>query len=38
MEHFEQISGIVKPAEFAAFLEVVANVGLYWVLTSRVPE
>src|SRR6185503_10517735 len=31
-------SYIVKPVEFAAFLEVVAKVGLYWVLTNRVPD
>lgn len=31
-------SYIVKPVEFAAFLDVVAKVGLYWVLTNRVPE
>jgi two-component system response regulator len=30
-------SYIVKPIEFAAFLEVVAKIGLYWVLTNRVP-
>lgn len=30
-------SYIVKPVEFAAFLEVVAKIGLYWVLTNRVP-
>jgi CheY-like chemotaxis protein len=31
-------SYIVKPVDFAAFLEVVAKIGLYWVLTNRVPE
>ena len=31
-------SYIIKPIEFGPFLEVVANVGLYWVLTNRVPE
>ena len=31
-------SYIVKPVEFATFLEVVAKVGLYWVLTNRVPD
>jgi CheY-like chemotaxis protein len=31
-------SYIVKPVEFAAFLEVVAKIGLYWVLTNRVPS
>lgn len=31
-------SYIVKPVEFGAFAEVVANIGLYWVLTNRVPE
>ena len=31
-------SYIVKPVEFASFLEVVAKIGLYWVLTNRVPE
>jgi two-component system, response regulator len=30
-------SYIVKPVEFAAFLEVVSKIGLYWVLTNRVP-
>ncbi|HTQ78338.1 MAG TPA: response regulator [Burkholderiales bacterium] len=30
-------SYIVKPVEFASFLEVVASIGLYWVLTNRVP-
>lgn len=31
-------SYIVKPVEFGAFAEVVAQIGLYWVLTNRVPE
>ena len=31
-------SYIVKPVDFAAFLEVVAKIGLYWVLTNRVPD
>ena len=31
-------SYIVKPVEFTSFLEVVAKIGLYWVLTNRVPE
>lgn len=31
-------SYIVKPLEFGAFADVVAKVGLYWVLTNRVPE
>jgi len=31
-------SYIVKPVEFGPFLEVVAKIGLYWVLTNRVPE
>lgn len=30
-------SYIVKPVEFDAFLETVARIGLYWVLTNRVP-
>jgi two-component system response regulator len=30
-------SYIVKPIEFSVFLEVVAKIGLYWVLTNRVP-
>lgn len=30
-------SYIVKPIEFGAFLETVSKVGLYWVLTNRVP-
>lgn len=31
-------SYIVKPVDFSAFLEVVAKIGLYWILTNRVPE
>jgi CheY-like chemotaxis protein len=31
-------SYIVKPVDFPTFLEVVAKIGLYWVLTNRVPE
>jgi two-component system response regulator len=31
-------SYIVKPVEFAAFAEVVAKIGLYWVLTNRIPD
>ena len=31
-------SYIVKPVEFEAFLETVTKIGLYWVLTNRVPQ
>jgi two-component system response regulator len=31
-------SYIVKPVEFENFLETVAKIGLYWVLTNRVPR
>ena len=31
-------SYIVKPVEFASFSEVVTHIGLYWVLTNRVPQ
>jgi CheY-like chemotaxis protein len=31
-------SYIVKPVAFDAFLETVTNIGLYWVLTNRVPQ
>ena len=31
-------SYIVKPIEFGLFLDVVAKIGLYWVLTNRVPD
>ena len=30
-------SYIVKPIEFGNFLEVVAKIGLYWMLANRVP-
>ena len=30
-------SYIVKPVEFETFMETVAKIGLYWVLTNRVP-
>ena len=30
-------SYIVKPVAFDAFIETVANIDLYWVLTNRVP-
>ena len=30
-------SYIVKPVQFDAFLETVAKIGLYWVLTNRAP-
>ena len=30
-------SYIVKPVQFADFLDTVTNIGLYWVLTNRVP-
>jgi two-component system, response regulator len=30
-------SYIVKPVAFEAFLETVSKIGLYWVLTNRVP-
>ena len=30
-------SYIVKPVQFESFLETVAKIGLYWVLTNRVP-
>jgi len=30
-------SYIVKPVQFPAFMETVANIGLYWILTNRVP-
>ena len=28
-------SYIVKPVEFASFVETVANIGMYWMLTNR---
>ncbi len=31
-------SYIVKPVAFDAFLETVAKIGMYWVLTNRVPH
>ena len=31
-------SYIVKPVEFEDFLETVAKIGLYWMLTNRVPQ
>ena len=31
-------SYIVKPVGFDAFLEVVAKIGMYWVLTNRAPQ
>jgi two-component system response regulator len=31
-------SYIVKPVQFEAFLETVTKIGLYWVLTNRVPQ
>ena len=31
-------SYIVKPVQFDAFLETVAEIGMYWVLTNRVPH
>jgi two-component system response regulator len=31
-------SYIVKPVEFEAFQETVSKIGLYWVLTNRVPQ
>ena len=31
-------SYIVKPVEFEAFLETVAKIGLYWMLTNRTPQ
>jgi CheY-like chemotaxis protein len=30
-------SYIVKPVQFEAFLKTVAEIGLYWVLTNRLP-
>ena len=30
-------SYIVKPVQFEAFLETVSKIGLYWLLTNRVP-
>jgi two-component system, response regulator len=31
-------SYIVKPVQFESFLETVAKIGLYWVITNRVPQ
>jgi CheY-like chemotaxis protein len=31
-------SYIVKPVQFADFLDTVSSIGLYWVLTNRVPS
>lgn len=31
-------SYIVKPVQFESFMETVAKIGLYWVLTNRVPN
>ena len=31
-------SYIVKPVQFDAFLDTVAKIGLYWMLTNRVPS
>lgn len=31
-------SYIVKPVQFESFLETVAKIGLYWVITNRVPR
>jgi two-component system, response regulator len=31
-------SYIVKPVQFEAFLETVAKIGLYWVISNRVPR
>jgi CheY-like chemotaxis protein len=31
-------SYIVKPVQFDAFLDTVAKIGLYWVVTNRVPS
>jgi two-component system, response regulator len=31
-------SYIVKPVQFESFLETVAKIGLYWILTNRVPS
>ena len=36
--HLGVNSYIVKPVEFEAFHETVAKIGLYWVLTNRVPQ
>jgi two-component system response regulator len=31
-------SYIVKPVQFEAFIDTVSKIGLYWVLTNRVPQ
>jgi two-component system, response regulator len=31
-------SYIVKPVQFEVFIETVAKIGMYWVLTNRVPH
>ena len=31
-------SYIVKPVQFDAFMDTVAKIGLYWMLTNRVPQ
>ena len=31
-------SYIVKPVDFAQFVKTVSDVGMYWVLTNRVPQ
>ena len=31
-------SYIVKPVEFETFLDTVSKIGLYWVITNRVPK
>ena len=36
--HLGVNSYIVKPIQFDVFLETVAKIGLYWVITNRVPQ
>ena len=36
--HLGVNSYIVKPVQFESFLETVAKIGLYWVITNRVPQ
>jgi len=31
-------SYVVKPIDFSAFVDTVARIGTYWVLTNRVPQ
>jgi len=31
-------SYIVKPVQFEQFMQTVASIGLYWILTNRVPQ